>query len=234
MPERMSTSNTERAAMPEIRVWDAPVRLFHWLLVACFAGAWYTAESESLRELHLTFGLTMAGLVALRIVWGLIGTPHARFAQFVRSPSAVLAYLKSLRERHPEHHAGHNPAGGWAILMLLTLIGVTAASGWFTYSDLGDAWEELHEAGANLLMGIVVVHVLAVLVSSKVHGENLVRAMFTGRKRGEAAEDNGPARRAVAAVLLVAVLVVWIVQWPQITQGPPMAGAHHAHDDDDD
>jgi cytochrome b len=220
--------------MLRIHVWDAPVRVFHWLLVACFAGAWLTAESERLRGLHVTFGLTMAGLVAFRLVWGFVGTRHARFARFVRSPSAAIAYLKSLRGGHPEHHVGHNPAGGWAVLALLGLIAVTAASGWLTYSESGDVWEELHETGANVLMGMVVVHLVAVLASSRLHGENLVRAMFTGRKRGPAADDNGPPRQALAAVLLAAVLVFWISQWPQITEAPPTASAHHDRDDDDD
>ena len=92
-------------------VWDLPVRLFHWLLVLCFAGAWLTAESEHWRLVHVTLGYTMAALVAFRIVWGLLGTRYARFSSFVRGPSAVLAYLRSLSGPKPEHHTGHNPAG---------------------------------------------------------------------------------------------------------------------------
>jgi len=218
--------------MPLIRVWDAPVRLFHWLLVLCFAGAWLSAESERLRELHVTFGLTMAGLVVLRIVWGLVGSRHARFTAFVRGPSAALAHLKALRERRAPGHAGHNPAGGWAVLALLGLIAVTAASGWLTYSDSGEVWEELHEAGANVLMVMVVLHVLAVLVTSVLQRENLVRAMVTGRTRGPAAEDNGPPRRALAAMLLAVVLGFWFSQWPRILDTAVTAEAHHEDDDD--
>ena len=101
---------------PSTLVWDVPVRVFHWLLVLCFAGAWLTAESEHWRLVHVTLGYTMAGLVAFRVLWGLVGTRYARFASFVRGPSAVLGYLKSLIGRHPEHHTGHNPAGALAIV----------------------------------------------------------------------------------------------------------------------
>ncbi|HET7525957.1 MAG TPA: cytochrome b/b6 domain-containing protein, partial [Burkholderiaceae bacterium] len=102
-----------------VLVWDAPVRVFHWLMVLSFAGAYLTAESERWRLLHVTLGYTMAGLLAFRIVWGLIGTRHARFASFVRGRAAVMRYLRSLLGGRPEHHAGHNPAGAWAIVALL-------------------------------------------------------------------------------------------------------------------
>lgn len=167
-----------------VQVWDLPVRAFHWLLVACFAGAWLSADSEHWRLLHVTLGYAMAGLVAFRVLWGLVGTRHARFASFVRGPAAAWRYLRSLAGPRPEHHTGHNPAGALAIVALLLLIAVTAASGWATYSELGGEWlEELHEAAANTLLMVVIVHLIGVVVGSLVHRENLVRAMVTGRKR---------------------------------------------------
>ncbi len=167
-----------------VPVWDLPVRIFHWLLVGCFAGAWLSAESEHWRQVHVTLGYTMAGLVAFRVLWGLVGPRHARFASFVRGPAAATRYLRSLLGPQPEHHTGHNPAGALAIVALLLLIAVTAASGWATYSDLGGEWlEELHEAAANTLLVVVIVHLIGVVVGSVVHRENLVRAMLTGRKR---------------------------------------------------
>lgn len=180
------TRNHSDAGVP---VWDLPVRLFHWLLAGCFALAWLTAESEHWRVLHVNLGYTMAGLLAFRLVWGVVGTRHARFASFVRGPRAAWRYLRSLPTARPEHHLGHNPAGGLAIVALLGLIGVTAASGWATYSELGGEWmEELHEGAAGTLMAFVIVHLLGVLVGSLVHRENLVRAMLTGRKKA----DSGP------------------------------------------
>ena len=92
-----------------IRVWDAPVRVFHWLLAACFTGAYLTAESESWRLLHVTLGYTLGGLIAFRLVWGVLGTRYARFGSFVRPPSELSRYLKSMLAGRPAHFIGHNP-----------------------------------------------------------------------------------------------------------------------------
>jgi len=174
----------DRSEPRAIRVWDAPVRVFHWLMVLSFAGAWLTAESERWRLVHVTLGYTMAGLVAFRLLWGLAGSRHARFADFVRGPRAVARYLRSMLQGRPEHHAGHNPAGGWAILALLVLAALTAATGWATYNELAGEWlGEVHETAANLMLALVGVHVAGVLLGSWLHRENLVKAMFTGRKR---------------------------------------------------
>ena len=99
----------------KVLIWDAPVRVFHWLMVLSFAGAYLTAESERWRLTHVTLGYTMAGLVAFRVLWGLVGTRHARFSSFVRGPAAIARYLRGLVGGRPEHHAGHNPAGALAI-----------------------------------------------------------------------------------------------------------------------
>lgn len=217
----------DNAHTRSIRVWDAPVRVFHWLMVLSFAGAWLTAESERWRLVHVTLGYTMAGLVAFRVLWGLVGTRHALFADFVRGPKAVAAYLRSMLQRRPEHHTGHNPAGGWAVLALLGLALVTTATGWANYQELGGDWlEELHEGAANLMMAMVAVHVAAVVFSSWLHRENLVRAMVTGRKQGAPEEDNGSPWRVVAVLLLAAVLGFWTVQWQE---APAAATEAHAH-----
>lgn len=225
--------NTETRSPSPTLVWDVPVRVFHWLLVACFAGAWLTAESEHWRLVHVTLGYTMAGLVGFRLVWGLIGTRHARFASFVRGPRAVLAYLRSLLGPKPEHHTGHNPAGALAIVGLLGLIVLTAASGFATYNELGGDWlEELHEVAANALLILVGIHVAGVVVGSLVHKENLVRAMFTGRKPAPESEGIRRGWAALGAVVLAAVLGFW---WSQYQSAPADAGTHAArlqHDDD--
>lgn len=205
-----------------ILVWDAPVRLFHWLMVLSFAGAYLSAESERWRLLHVTLGYTMAGLVAFRILWGLLGTRHARFASFVRGPGAVGRYLRSLLQRRPEHYTGHNPAGALAIVALLLLtLGVTAA-GWATYQEVGGKWlEELHQVLANLMLAVVGVHVAGVVLGSWLHRENLVAAMLTGRKAGPPQDAVHGAWRSVAALMLAAVLGFWWLQW----QGAPAADA---------
>ncbi|QDZ29768.1 cytochrome b/b6 domain-containing protein [Noviherbaspirillum sp. UKPF54] len=214
----------ETGADPQARrilVWDAPVRVFHWLMVLSFAGAYLTAESERWRLVHVSLGYTMAGLVVFRILWGVVGTRYARFSDFVRGPGAVMRYLGSLLRGRPEHHTGHNPAGALAIVALLALTALVTAAGWATYNEIGGEWlEDLHEGAASLMLAIVGVHVAAVVVSSRLHRENLVRAMITGRKQGRPQEGIRSAWRSVAALLLAAVLGFWWLQW----QGAPDAG----------
>lgn len=103
----------------KILVWDLPTRWFHWLLALSFAGAWFTSESERYSDLHVMLGYTLLGLIAFRLVWGAVGTQHARFADFAFSPAKVVQYVKSLLSGKPEHYLGHNPAGAVAIFLLL-------------------------------------------------------------------------------------------------------------------
>ncbi len=170
-----------------IFVWDIPTRLFHWSLAASFAGAFLTSESERLRDLHVACGYTVVGLIMFRLLWGLVGSRHARFRDFVRGPATIAAYTRDLLRGRPPHHLGHNPLGGLAILAMLALGLLTGASGWLTYNEVGGEWlEEAHEVLAGTMLGVVVVHVIGVLVSSLLHRENLVRAMITGRKPARA------------------------------------------------
>lgn len=166
-----------------IRVWDLPVRIFHWLLVLSFAGAFVTAESERLRDVHVTLGYTVLGLLAFRLVWAVVGTRYARLSSFAFGPRAVAGYLRSLLTTRPRHYVGHNPAGSW-VIYLLVLLGITAgATGYATYNDIGGDWmEDLHEGVANTMLALVFVHVAGVVVSSLLHRENLVKAMVTGYK----------------------------------------------------
>jgi cytochrome b len=138
----------------KVRIWDLPVRLGHWLMAGGFALAWLTGDSEEWRNVHVVAGGTVVGVALFRLAWGFFGTRHARFADFLRGPAAALAYLKSLLGARPEHHAGHNPAGGIAIALLLTLAIASGASGWLAYQEIGGEWlEELHEAAVNTKIG---------------------------------------------------------------------------------
>jgi cytochrome b len=216
---------TATPSAQRVLVWDAPVRVFHWLAVLCFAGAWITAESERWRLLHVTLGYTMAGLVAFRLVWGLIGTRHARFANFVRGPRAVMRYLGSLLRGRPEHHVGHNPAGALAIVGLLGLVSLVSVTGWAAYNEVWGEWaEDWHEGVANALMALVVVHVAAVALSSWLHHENLVGAMVSGRKPGPPRDAIAHAWRSVAALMLAAVLAFWWWQWRAPIGAAPLDG----------
>lgn len=194
-----------------VRVWDLPTRVFHWLMAASFAGAYLTAESERLRDVHVMLGYTVAGLIGFRLVWGLIGTRYARFGSFLFSPGRVLTYLRSLLTPSPEHHLGHNPAGAVAIFLLLGLGLLTALSGFANYQELGGEWlEELHEGVAGAMLAVVVVHVAGVAVSSLLHRENLVAGMISGRKQGAPRDGIAQARPLIGVLLLVTVLAAWV------------------------
>ncbi len=167
-----------------VRVWDRFVRVFHWSLAALFLIAFVTGDE--VESVHIAAGYAIALLVSLRIVWGFIGPAHARFADFVKSPREVLSYLGDVARFRGRRYLGHNPAGGAMIVALLLMLTGTAATGYMMTTDAywGSKWvEEVHEVFANLTLGLVVLHVLGVLFASFEHGENLVRAMFTGRKR---------------------------------------------------
>ena len=211
-----STFETPRraSAIRKVLVWDAPVRVFHWLMVLSFVGAYLTAESERWRLVHVTLGYTMAGLVVFRIVWGLVGTRHARFSSFVRGPAAIAGYLRGLIRGRPERHVGHNPAGAVAIVSLLVSTVVVAATGWAAYNEVGgEALEELHELIANAMLAIVGAHVAGVLIGSWLHRDNLIGAMLTGRKPVHPTDGVRSAWRSVAILMLAAVLTFWALQW---------------------
>jgi cytochrome b len=195
-----------------IRVWDWPVRVFHWSLAACVFIAFFTGESERFSLLHQTLGYVAGGLLAFRLVWGFVGTRHARFASFIKGPQAILAYVKSLRQATPEHHVGHNPVGGVAVLLLMGLTALTAFSGWLIAGGDAPGWqEELHEVAANSLMLVVAVHVLGVVLSSKQHKENLVRAMLTSFKSGPSAMGIQSSWWWLGLLMLVAMAgFVWL------------------------
>jgi len=198
----------------KILVWDVPVRVFHWMLVLSFAGAYLTAESERWRLLHVTLGYTMGGLLAFRVLWGVVGTRYARFSSFVQGPAHVLRYLRSLLSGKPEHHVGHNPAGALAIVVLMLAGVCIVITGWAGYNEIGGEWvSELHEAAANTMLLVVGVHVSGVLVSTVLHRENLVRSMVTGTKQGLAAQGIRYAAWPVALALLAAVVAFWWLQW---------------------
>ena len=205
----MTTSGTQK-----ILVWDAPTRVFHWLLVLCFAGAYITSEGERWRLVHVTLGYTLGGLMAFRILWGLVGTRYARFANFVRGPRAVLAYVRSLPGGAPQHFTGHNPAGAVAIVLLILSGLVIVATGWASYNDIGGEWlSDLHEGAGNTMLAIVGVHIAGVAVATYLHRENLVRSMVTGFKLGVRENSVPSAWWSLAAALVLCVLAFWWIQW---------------------
>jgi len=167
-----------------VRVWDPFVRIFHWSLLGLFVLAFATGDETE--WLHIRVGYAIAALVALRILWGFVGSRHARFSDFVRSPRDTATYLRQAAQWKAPRYLGHNPAGGAMVVALLVMIGGIAATGFAMTTDAfwGSQWvEDLHEGLVYTTIGLIVLHVAGIIFSSLEHGENLVTAMITGRKR---------------------------------------------------
>lgn len=171
-------------------VWDLPVRLLHWALVASIATAWWSRHQTG--PVHEVAGYTAAAVVLLRLLWSFAGNRYARLSGFVRAPRATLAYARQLRAGAAPRFIGHNPLGGWMVVALMAAILLLAGTGWSLDTDLlwGYAWPvQVHTAIGWCLLGMVGAHLAGVLASSVLHRENLVAAMFSGRKRLPAPGD---------------------------------------------
>ncbi|HEB57304.1 MAG TPA: cytochrome B [Gammaproteobacteria bacterium] len=193
-------------SQPEtIKIWDPLVRLFHWSLVLAFAIAYFT--EDDLLDLHVWAGYIVLGLLLFRIFWGFVGPRYAKFSNFVYSRKTIKAYLKDLLALRAKRYLGHNPAGGAMIILLIICLLLTSVSGLAIYGieqhagplasllgHLGEFWEdaaeEIHEFLANFTLLLVFVHVGGVIFESRLHHENLVKAMFNGYKRCQA-DDGG-------------------------------------------
>ncbi len=173
-------------------VWDRPVRLLHWTLVASVALAWLSTEWWG--AAHQPAGYVALAAVLLRVAWGLAppALRFARFGQFVRGPRATWRYAASVLRRSEPRFVGHNPLGAWMVLALFGHVAGLALTGWLYTSD---AWwgdervERVHVALAWSLVVLVALHLAGVLFTSVRHRENLVLAMLNGRKRAPSAND---------------------------------------------
>lgn len=211
-----------------VYVWDLPTRLFHWLLVVLIAAAYLTASFDVM-DWHRRIGLTLLGLVVFRLVWGFVGSRHARFADFLRGPAAVLAYL-----RGAWHGVGHNPLGGWSVLLLLLLPLAMVGSGLFANDDVAfqgplaalvdkatsDQLTSLHHLAFDLLLGLIGLHLAAIAYYRLARRENLVKPMFSGWKEGDFTEEQ-PRRPTRWPALLLAVAVAGGVVYGVTTLEPP-------------
>lgn len=184
----------------KVKVWDPLVRIFHWTLVITFFIDYFT--EENLLTLHVWAGYILLSMLAIRIIWGFSGTQYARFSNFVVSPSVAYLYLKDTLYLRAKRFLGHNPAGGFMIVVMLILLVFTGISGLMLYGAdqhagplaslfraSGKEWEEplkmIHEFFANFMLVLVIIHIAGVVVESKIHNENLARAMLTGFKKGQ-------------------------------------------------
>lgn len=173
-------------------VWDLPLRICHWALAILVLVAWFSANIYD--GLHEASGYAAMALGAFRIVWGFIGTTHARFAHFVRPPGVVLRYMRDLARGRITRQLGHNPAGAAMTLLLLGTLAISTISGWMqlTHRFFGVTWVELlHSYSSNLVLALAIIHVLGVLLMCVLQKENLVRAMITGRKAASSGHKEG-------------------------------------------
>jgi len=191
-------------AQERIKVWDIVVRSCHWCLVVFFVLCYLTGDELDLLHAYLGYGVLI--LLGIRVIWGVVGTRYARFSDFIYGWKRVREYVKGLIIWRPQAYLGHNPVGGWMVVLLLLLILLTCWTGLKAYGEQGygpfsqqfsgapyadesrddddanEFWSELHEVLADITLFLVLVHVVGVIVSSLLHKENLVRAMWTGYK----------------------------------------------------
>ena len=214
-----------------IQIWDGAIRLVHWLMAILVAISWWTAENGQLNY-HRYSGYTLLGLLVFRLYWGLFGTATARFANFVRGPAAIIAYVRALPSRTSHRAAsvpGHSPLGALSVVALLLLLILQVGLGLFSVDvdgiesgplsslvsfDTGRACAELHEDVFNVLLGLIVLHVAAVLFYLLYHRDNLIEPMITGKRKLPEGAAVEPARiplgRFIIGVLL-ACASVWLI-----------------------
>lgn len=211
-----------RAKPPRgVRVWDLPTRLFHWALVGCVIASFVTqAIGGNAMVWHGRCGLAVLGLLVFRIVWGFAGSTYARFAQFVRGPAAIRAYLRG--ECNANGQVGHNPLGALSVLALLAVLGWLAATGLFANDDiafngplyalvdkaLSDRLTGLHKLAEPALIVLVCLHVAAIGFYVRIKRDNLVKPMLTGWKEDAAANAESAQGGGFVAFLIAAALAV--------------------------
>lgn len=213
-----------------VKIWDAPVRLVHWALVALIAFSWWSGkEGGNAMTYHMWSGYAILTLVLFRIAWGFVGSTTARFSSFVHGPREVLAYCRTLGHRGVSGHAGHNALGGWSVVLLLASLAVQAGTGLFANDDiftegplvqyiskeLSDTLTTVHHYNFNVLLALAGVHIVAVLYYLVYKSENLVLAMITGTKQVAPPVPRdlrmAGAGRALAALAVAAVAVYFLV-----------------------
>lgn len=223
----------QTTAEKKVKLWDFPVRLFHWALVIAIVTAWWT-NRQVMIDIHAIAGYSVLALVIFRIIWGFVGSSNARFASFLAGPGKVLGYATKIPNGTMADltYAGHNPAGGWMVILLILLVGIQAVSGLFASedtflffdgplvayvsSDVASLMNWIHHTNINLIYGAVGLHVFAALFYLVVKRENLIGAMVTGtRKVPESLADRFAKISFASPILGVGILavcgaVVWI------------------------
>jgi cytochrome b len=201
----ISPASSAPLSAARIRVWDLPVRVFHWLLVATILIAFLSSEEDStLAPWHVPAGWVAAVLIAFRLVWGFVGGEHARFAEFLK-PGQIAHHLGTVFSGKPERSIGHNALGGIAIIALLATVGGIVYTG---ATMPGEAEGGLHERLADLLLGLIALHVIGVVAMSLLTRDNLIGAFITGTKRADRHPGIGDAHPPAPLALPLAAIVI--------------------------
>lgn len=215
-------------------VWDLPLRLFHWSFAFTVFACWFTAENkDDYIDLHIQLGYIALGLVIFRILWGFMGPKHARFSQFIPSPSQLVSYLKKSNEK--QQVAGHNPLGAFMVILMVLLIVIQTVTGLFISDDifssgpyygtisseLEKAFKFLHLNTFNIMIAAIVIHICAIFFYWLVKKQNLILPMITGKKTADEVKstDAIPHSKVILAIVL-AVLCAGFVYWLVILNIP--------------
>ena len=188
-----------------VKVWDLPIRFFHWSIALAFTIAWITSESESYRDIHFLSGYFLMSMMSLRIIYGFIGSKYAKFNNFIK-PSNIIPYIKNIKTTH---YLGHNPIGALGVLFLIFGILATTIVGHYLSYEEKEILEELHEFLASATLTVVFIHILGVIISSKIHKENLPKSMITGNKQTTEKEAESVKSRPILAIIGLAISIAF-------------------------
>ena len=217
-------------------IWDLPVRIFHWCFVGVLLALWYTSDQDNgLIEIHIKLGYTALGLTIFRILWGVVGTTHAKFINFIPRPYQLKSYLQQLKIGKVKNYIGHNPLGSLMVIFILLAVLLQATSGLFISDDIFSAGpyngvlssdfekilKTIHINGFNIIATLSVIHVVAILYYLVVKKQNLIKPMFTGKKLLDNGEANqGIKHSKLLIALIVAIAVVCFVYWLVVINAP--------------
>jgi cytochrome b len=197
MTQSSQNNNNDRHPQRAVLVWDVPTRLFHWLLVILVTACVTTAKiGGNWMTTHMLSGYLVLALLLFRVVWGVVGGHHARFAAFVYGPRTVLRYAARFARMDAPRYLGHNPLGAWSVVAMLAALALQVSTGLFASDDIftqgplyplvshdtSKMLTRIHNINAMVIAGLVAVHFSAVMFYLLVKGENLIKPMFTGLK----------------------------------------------------
>ena len=218
--------------MKFVRVWDVPIRLFHWLLVVAIIGLFTTGKlGGNWMQWHERIGYFVLGLILFRVIWGVVGSTHARFSNFVRGPKTIFGYMKVFTKKDAPHYLWHNPMGALSVVAILLVVGFQAVSGLFADDDImlkgpyaaavGSDWSslftKLHKWNSDLILILTGIHIAAILYYVRVKKDTLIKPMFTGKKPsidgqiGANVPENARPYWVFVIVLLLVAAVVYAV-----------------------